>query len=526
MHVKKDLTNLANKIALCCIHGNVVDFDMHNLFPPNTLLEEMEEAAEGAHIPIPQRTLREQQYKSQPLMILPDYSGDFLKKLQLPYEGKAVEASSEENLWDFSMPSEMLKHQEQPYPREILDGFYEFNRPGYPIDNVLKEYWDRAWEPNECPEMSEDKWERYGSLRVIKAFLSEITPSIRTAATLEELSKSRIKGKSFDPNRINGVSAVVKIKRPKLWTWSFNTSSGKNIYTTTFQFIPSSSIRDPKRLHVRVSCSCPSWVFWGAQFNAERGNYLYGPVRLKFAPPNKRDPNRQFLVCKHVLACIPLVSKFILPTLSREVKKRIEKEPALKIEKGPKEKLRIPDDLQYVADLPAMKDIEDTWDDMSPVRRKQFIMGLKTPDEVAYMAHRYPDTATRYVVPKLMAMAKKKNTVGIKAQELLEDIQETKPSRPSKPSLPPLIRNFGLHPEIQQITRNWEKMSPNEREKTIDGLTAPGSLAYLAYKFPDTAPEFAVPRLNEIAKGSRLPTERMLAKRYQHLAEKLMGYLI
>jgi hypothetical protein len=42
-------------------------------------------------------------------------------------------------------------------------------------------------------------------------------------------------------------------------------------------------------LDVRVSCSCPSWVFYGAQYKAVLKDYLYGAVRPVYAPPKIRD---------------------------------------------------------------------------------------------------------------------------------------------------------------------------------------------------------------------------------------------
>ena len=52
-------------------------------------------------------------------------------------------------------------------------------------------------------------------------------------------------------------------------------------------------------LDVRVSCSCPAFLYWGAQWNLSTGDALYGAPRPKFQPPT--EPRRyQNVICKHI----------------------------------------------------------------------------------------------------------------------------------------------------------------------------------------------------------------------------------
>jgi hypothetical protein len=52
-------------------------------------------------------------------------------------------------------------------------------------------------------------------------------------------------------------------------------------------------------LDVRVSCSCPAFLYWGAQWNVSTGDALYGAPRPLLKAPT--EPRRyQFVVCKHV----------------------------------------------------------------------------------------------------------------------------------------------------------------------------------------------------------------------------------
>jgi hypothetical protein len=186
------------------------DFDMGERFPPYTFMENLEDASSGSYEELPRKTLRERSYGKSPLMIKPTYSGDFLEKLKSPIQGKPLEVESSDptNLLDFSSPEEMLKHQEEPNPRVILDQFIE--GPGRTTDDDnwdsrdrdLKDFDDRAWDVYEAPEMSEDSLSRtwgnpMGSpLRVMANHIANSTGnfSIRFGKLIEELDKSPLPG--------------------------------------------------------------------------------------------------------------------------------------------------------------------------------------------------------------------------------------------------------------------------------------------------------------------------------------------
>lgn len=69
-------------------------------------------------------------------------------------------------------------------------------------------------------------------------------------------------------------------------------------------------------LDVRVSCSCPAFLWWGAQWNVSTGDALYGAPRPLLKAPT--DPERyKFVVCKHV----KVVADRIQPVLDRMLTK-------------------------------------------------------------------------------------------------------------------------------------------------------------------------------------------------------------
>jgi len=167
-------------------------------------------------------------------------------------------------------------------------------------------------------------------------------------------------------------------------------------------------LREVETLRVRVSCTCPSWLFWGAQWNAFMGDYLYGKIQPKLTSPKKRDPSGRFLVCKHVMACIPIVSKYRLSDISKIVREKLKKAPKVEVNTKniKKEKIKIPAELRHIAYRPSMRKAIKDWNSMSTDARRDFVMGLKAPSEVAFMGHRFPLTATGYVAEKLRDMSK------------------------------------------------------------------------------------------------------------------------
>ena len=67
-------------------------------------------------------------------------------------------------------------------------------------------------------------------------------------------------------------------------------------------------------LDVRVSCSCPAFLYWGAQWNLGTGDALYGKPRPKYQPPTEAR-RYQYVICKHIKVvydrCKPLVEKMV-----------------------------------------------------------------------------------------------------------------------------------------------------------------------------------------------------------------------
>ena len=87
-----------------------------------------------------------------------------------------------------------------------------------------------------------------------------------------------------------------------------------------------------KDLDIQVSCSCPAFLYWGAQWNLHQRDGLLGTPRpLLQAPTERLDLRGNYVICKHCHAVferiLPSVQHNIVKILrEREVKRRKEKE--------------------------------------------------------------------------------------------------------------------------------------------------------------------------------------------------------
>jgi hypothetical protein len=71
-----------------------------------------------------------------------------------------------------------------------------------------------------------------------------------------------------------------------------------------------------KDLDVQVQCSCPAFLYWGAQWNLHQRDGLLGPSRPKLQAPKERlDLRGNYVICKHIHA----VFERILPSVQHNV---------------------------------------------------------------------------------------------------------------------------------------------------------------------------------------------------------------
>lgn len=137
--------------------------------------------------------------------------------------------------------------------------------------------------------------------------LDEFLPlhGIRTAKTFNDL----LRATRYFKIKERGKRCQVKMTRSdlKLKYWEFRVKgnevwSSPQPHLVQIHLLPNPRTKDIRQLHVKVTCDCEYWQYYGPDFNAHTQKYLLDRPKSDGSPPDVRDPNRQHLICKHVWA--------------------------------------------------------------------------------------------------------------------------------------------------------------------------------------------------------------------------------
>jgi hypothetical protein len=115
-----------------------------------------------------------------------------------------------------------------------------------------------------------------------------------------------------------GCVATTKKNDPKNGRWTFsvkcNQNWSKGPYDVRFKLIKNKGIKTKGILgrEINLSCNCNAWKYNGADYNALHNDYSERQYS-NGQNPSKRDPQKRYLICKHIAACVPLFKRFIIP---------------------------------------------------------------------------------------------------------------------------------------------------------------------------------------------------------------------
>jgi hypothetical protein len=108
-------------------------------------------------------------------------------------------------------------------------------------------------------------------------------------------------GKVKDNAESCKVALVSYDKRGRVFTFNVDAGNGaKNVRA---------SLTDLD--HVAMTCDCAFWRYNGPEFHARSGGYLLGAPHGTASPPDVRDPDRQYYLCKHTYAVLKRLDEFV-----------------------------------------------------------------------------------------------------------------------------------------------------------------------------------------------------------------------
>ena len=134
-----------------------------------------------------------------------------------------------------------------------------------------------------------------------------------------------------------GCVATNKRNDPANGRWTFSVkchlSKSKGPYDVRFKLVPGKGQPTKGILgrEIEISCNCNAWKYNGADSNALQKDYSERQYS-NGQPARVRDPQRRYLICKHVASCVPLFKRFIIPDAYKKVspKQILVKQPEQK----------------------------------------------------------------------------------------------------------------------------------------------------------------------------------------------------
>lgn len=168
----------------------------------------------------------------------------------------------------------------------------------------------------------------------IPLFLAK-SPHTKTAIALPELVRQT---NAFSKKWRGGCSPALLDSNPKALFLHYNvkchkkdSDPGGHDVRVQFDVTKVQESQKAKDLDIEVSCSCPAFLYWGAQWNLHQRDGLLGIPRPELVAPTERlDLRGNFVICKHIHAVferiLPSVQHNIVKILrDREVERNKEK---------------------------------------------------------------------------------------------------------------------------------------------------------------------------------------------------------
>src|SRR5271170_5127958 len=208
---------------------------------------------------------------------------------------------------------------------------------------------------------------------------------IKTAVTLPELVRQT---NAFSKKHRPGCSASLLDSNPKALFLHYNVKCNKedsdpagHDVRVQFDVTKVQESAKAKDLDIQVQCSCPAFLYWGAQWNLHQRDGLLGPARPELQAPKERlDLRGNYVICKHIHA----VFERILPSVQHNIVNILRKR---EVEKNKDKVRQTPERLQKLQDqVRKKKQLEKIRKTKNDKIKQKLLDALKSEEE-ARMVH-------------------------------------------------------------------------------------------------------------------------------------------
>lgn len=171
----------------------------------------------------------------------------------------------------------------------------------------------------------------------IPVFLAE-KPHMKTAISLPEIVRQT---NAFSKKYRPGCSPKMLDSNPRALFLHYNVKCNKSDsdpgghdVRVQFDVTHVQESQQAKDLDVQVSCSCPAFLYWGAQWNLHQRDGLLGTPRPQLVAPTERlDLRGNYVICKHIYS----VFERILPSVQHNIVKLLREREVLRNKQKMKE---------------------------------------------------------------------------------------------------------------------------------------------------------------------------------------------
>jgi hypothetical protein len=287
----------------------------------------------------------------------------------------------------------------------------------------------------------------------IPLFLTD-KPHTKTAITLPELIRET---NSFSKKYRPGCAPTLLDSNPKALFLHYNVKCNKEDsdpagHDVRVQF-DVTKVRDSqqaKDLDVQVSCSCPAFLYWGAQWNLHQRDGLLGNPRPKLVAPTERlDLRANYVICKHIHSVLERILPSVQHNIVKILREREIQKNKDKVRKTPERLKKLKDELERRREKEKIRGIKDK------KLRDKALQALKDEEQARLMHEQ-----------ELMNQGK---VPGKQPEEDSEEEKEVERTNPALESEEEEVTKGLTHPLLEEIKDNMaEEEAPEEEEPDED----------------------------------------------------------